>query len=114
MLWINIWLKAKRRKRTFDQYLSFPFRDELEAANKLKTYNNLEFLTSAASVFAEAGYTLNLKRSRVNMRESIAYNKLAADLIMLVNLNTVLLKVLYINCVYSEYIFYSYCLCKSL
>lgn len=82
MLWINIWLKAIRRKRTFDQCPSFPFRDELEAAKKLSTNTNLEFLTSAASVYAEAGYTLHLKRSRFNLRESNVYNKLAADLIM--------------------------------
>lgn len=87
MLWINIWLKAIRRKRTFDQCLSFPFRDELEAANKLKANNNLEFLTSASLVYAEAGYTLHLKPSRTNFRESTSYNKLAADLIMLVNFN---------------------------
>lgn len=81
--WLNIWLKAKRRKRRSDKKLSFPSKEELEAAKELCTANtNLECLTSAASLYADAAFALSLIRSRFNLNESKIYNKLAADLIM--------------------------------
>lgn len=82
MLWIvNIWLKATRRKRTFNHYLSFPFRDELEVAKKLSTCNNLKFILSAASIYAEAGFSLYLKNFTFNEKEVKKYNLLAAELV---------------------------------
>lgn len=83
MFWIKVWLNAKRRARRFDQTPSLPFRDELEAANKLFTLNNNpELLLSAASVYAEAGSTLRLKPSFINVREAKRFHKLSAELIM--------------------------------
>lgn len=83
MYWVHIWLKAKRRNRRFYKILSYPLRDELKAANKLsECFPNLELLLTAASVYAEAGNVLKLKPSFVNLKESLRFKKLTANLVM--------------------------------
>lgn len=79
MYWLSIWLKAKGRKRRYDRKYTLPFRDELEAANKLSTYeNNPHFLLCASNVFKEAGFILKIASN--NLNESNKYYKLSIDL----------------------------------
>jgi len=80
--WTNIWLKAKGRMRRSDRYApTLPCREELEAANKLSSYeNNLEFLLSASNVYKEAGFMLKISSIRTNIEPSNNYFKLSADL----------------------------------
>lgn len=81
--WTSIWLKAKGRKRRFDKKFILPFRDELEAAKKLSTYeNHPEFLLGASNVFKEAGFALKIRASCDNIKESNTYYKLSIDLIL--------------------------------
>ncbi|VVC43505.1 Hypothetical protein CINCED_3A010833 [Cinara cedri] len=61
--WIIIWLIAKGRQRRFDRDRTLPFRDELEAAKKLCSFeDNPEFLLSASNVFLEAGLDYNMAK----------------------------------------------------
>lgn len=74
-------MKAKGRKRRYDRKFTLPFRDELEAANKLCVYeNNPYFLISASDVFKEAGFILKITSN--NQEESIKYYKLSINLIL--------------------------------
>lgn len=81
--WTCIWLKAKGRKRRFDKKFILPFRDELEAAKKLSTYEkNPEFLLYASNVYKEAASALKIRASSPNAKESNSYYKLSVDLIL--------------------------------
>lgn len=80
MYWKSIWLKARGRKRRFDNRYALPFRDEFDAAQKLCKYNNNpELLLSAANIFREAGFILKISGTQ-NYNESIKNYKIAADL----------------------------------
>lgn len=81
MLWICIWLKAKGRKRRYDRRFTPPFREELEAANKLSSCrNNPELLLSASSVYREAGFIHKVNYTAENINESNKYYQLSIDL----------------------------------
>lgn len=80
--WTSIWLKAKGRKRRFDKKFTLPFRDELEAAKKLSTYEeNPQLLLNASNIFQEAGFVIKIT-SRKNKKESSTYYQLSFDLIL--------------------------------
>lgn len=78
--WISIWLKAKGRKRRFDRALNLPSREELEAANKLSSYENAYLLLRASDVYKDAGFILKISNLRANISESNNYYKLSIDL----------------------------------
>lgn len=82
--WTNIWLTAKGRVRRYDKFTaSLPFREELEAAKKLSSYdNNLELLLGASNVYQEAGFMLKISKIRNNIQTSNDYYKLSADLVL--------------------------------